>query len=736
MGSGIIARRGRALKADIARRLGAFRRDESGVVAVLFGLAILPTFALAGGATDYARAARLKTELQSAVDAAALEGARRMHEQGIDLNKVVEGVLRANLPEDYRDDPFTATLVDDDHAIQVAVTAKMDNYFLGLLNAVSGKDMSSTTITAMGEARAGEYAEVAVVVDLTTSMTAHVDALKKGTRDLVDILFAGNQTSSNVKVSLVPYVTTVNISSAPSLMAMMDTQGKARWHGNWFELAGKSNIYVNNQPECLKSKPKPKPKPVKTPGKSPSGGKKPGSAPPDQPGETVEEKKPAAKPAPKPAPKPKPKPKPKPVPKPKAPSDLDYVSAPAPEGLPSRLASLALSGAADAARWAAGAALPSAQAKPNWKSDKDKKHHKKWKDGNGKAWRDMEMETEFPDCAITYGQVNLFDIFAAMEKDDKRAGWKGCVEMRAAPYDVRDTAPSKAKADTKFVPFLWPDELDKKGKSVTALGKDRSRNSYIDDDLFVPEWVRRKRPEEGKNNDWRERRRDHGAAVQSHLWKYAQKGAIDLVENEVGFMGKTKGFRERSPNATCPDPIVPLTGDRTALDSTIDGFRSYYGGGTNTAMGMVWGWRTLSPGAPYTEGKPYGEPRSRKIIVLMTDGVQSMVKQGWAGWNRSDFTGIGYANENRLGTKNPEKITKKLDEKLLKICKTVKEDHDIEVFTIMYNPDKGGWMSDVRKNLKACATDAGHAYEAESAGELIKVFNAIGQDIGKLRLSR
>jgi hypothetical protein len=50
--------------------------------------------------------------------------------------------------------------------------------------------------------------------------------------------------------------------------------------------------------------------------------------------------------------------------------------------------------------------------------------------------------------------------------------------------------------------------------------------------------------------------------------------------------------------------------------------RHWSGGGTNQAEGLAWGWRVLSPSAPFTEGRPYNDPSDpvRKVIVLMTDG--------------------------------------------------------------------------------------------------------------------
>ena len=49
-----------------------FRRDSSGNVAVIFTIAILPILAAVGCATDYSLATKMKAQLQSAADAAAV----------------------------------------------------------------------------------------------------------------------------------------------------------------------------------------------------------------------------------------------------------------------------------------------------------------------------------------------------------------------------------------------------------------------------------------------------------------------------------------------------------------------------------------------------------------------------------------------------------------------------------------------------------------------------------------
>ena len=56
----------------LTRRLQAFRSNRSGNVAIVFALASVPLFTLAGIAVDYGLATRLKVKLQAATDGTAL----------------------------------------------------------------------------------------------------------------------------------------------------------------------------------------------------------------------------------------------------------------------------------------------------------------------------------------------------------------------------------------------------------------------------------------------------------------------------------------------------------------------------------------------------------------------------------------------------------------------------------------------------------------------------------------
>ena len=65
-------------------------------------------------------------------------------------------------------------------------------------------------------------------------------------------------------------------------------------------------------------------------------------------------------------------------------------------------------------------------------------------------------------------------------------------------------------------------------------------------------------------------------------------------------------------------PIVALTDSRASIEAGIDAMVAR--GNTNLPEGLMWGWRVVSPGLPYTEGKSFTDKEWRKVVVFMTDG--------------------------------------------------------------------------------------------------------------------
>ena len=292
-------------------------------------------------------------------------------------------------------------------------------------------------------------------------------------------------------------------------------------------------------------------------------------------------------------------------------------------------------------------------------------------------------------------KVNHFDLFRAMG-----VAWRGCVEARPYPLDVRDVRPSNSDPDSFFVPYLWPDEQD---------GNSNVRNNYYED------WNARHTP------SWVYNRHDDRLAI-GYVWKYAFRP--DRVDDNA--------FIQQGPNAGCPDPIVPLTETQGSVISAISQLRTYGGGGTNSVEGLAWAWRTISPNGPFGNAQPY-DRANKKIIVLMTDGMNESVPQNTN--FRSDYTATGYAASNRLGTTDPAQMAAVLNTRLAELCNNVKA-QDIEIYTVLYD-SRNSMPADIGTLFRNCATSPTHYYyRVTSPSTLRAAFDAIAGNISKLRLAR
>ena len=284
------------------------------------------------------------------------------------------------------------------------------------------------------------------------------------------------------------------------------------------------------------------------------------------------------------------------------------------------------------------------------------------------------------------GQVNHFDLFDQISNTE----WKGCVEARAEPYDTDDTPPSGSSPDTLFVPWFWPDEPDY-GWSY--------HNDYMNDQV-----------------SW-------GTSAQDRQKSTAKYGSANASIDESP--SSTSG-----PNKSCGQPILPLTNEENTLHSEIDAMRAWNSSGTNIAQGLVWGWRVLSPGEPFTEGVPYSDEETMKALVLLSDGENQVVSQNNS-HNYSDYNGYNYLSQGRLGTTSTYSAIGQVNDKVATLCQSIK-DQDIRVYTITFKLNSGSLQSLFRD----CATDPDLYFNSPSNEDLRQAFEEIAYDLSKLRLAK
>ena len=289
--------------------------------------------------------------------------------------------------------------------------------------------------------------------------------------------------------------------------------------------------------------------------------------------------------------------------------------------------------------------------------------------------------------------VNHFELFHELGVD-----WKGCVEARPAPYNLSDAAPDPTVPSTLFVPAFAPDNPGAAAKSPNDSAK--WNNSYIDDTFGTAD-----------------------AAMKKDVSRYFSGAKVKFIDE--------KGPRSTGPNYACATPIVPLTSDFKKLKDAIKGMTYWEGGGTNVSEGLAWGLRVLSPGEPYTQGRPFKSHGVSKVAVVFTDGENTVFGASSQPYNTSDYGAYGFLDAGRFGTTNRTTALTNVNTWTLSTCKALK-DQDVQIFTVLLGADTAA----NRKLYSECASHPENYYPTNDVSELKSVFQKIGSVVASLTLTQ
>lgn len=185
-----------------------FWRDLGGNVSIFFAFSVIAIFGTVGIAIDTSIAYNVRAQLASAVDAAALAGARAFASPT--RNTDIQNFFTANFQDGYMGSVLQPLeIVPDDQSRTITVTARatIPTFFMGVLG------QHSTDVAATAEATlSSRDVEVALVLDITGSMSgSKIASLRSAANELVDIVVQDLQVPFYSKVALVPYSSGVNV---------------------------------------------------------------------------------------------------------------------------------------------------------------------------------------------------------------------------------------------------------------------------------------------------------------------------------------------------------------------------------------------------------------------------------------------------------------------------------------------------------------------------------------------
>lgn len=576
-----------------------FASDQSGVVAIIFGLALIPVVGLTGASLDYSRASNVQSQLQGALDASVLSAAHQRDMSDAEAEAFMRTQIEAHMGGALGAGSLTLNITrgGEDDLLVATATMQVDTTLLGVvgINQITvGVDSSvSVDFRAL---------EVALVLDNTGSMrsSGRIASLREAALDFVEVV-TEDGTSDNVLISLVPYTAQVNIGNGAGMEAYLDTEGLSQHHAQLIEgqlVASTWGASCSSQVSNLEE---------------------------------------AADP------------------------NIEFAA----RGVPGFASLSFLDAYGDVLRELVGVNPANAQSVTPYEYVVQ---------GN---------------CIYNPTQISHWQLYEQLDGVE----WKGCVEARPEPFDVTDAEPTSSNPDTLWVPGFWID--DSGWNSTNNWLSDRQPGFYGGDYYSFDD--------DGEHYS---------------VFKYASSAghSVDEVPNTT-----------RGPAQNCGDPIVPLTNDFALLEDRIDDMTYWSGGGTVTAQGVIWGWRTLSPAAPFSEGAPYDEVS--KVMVVMTDGRNELVssRNGAVG---SHYSAYGHLATGRFPSQSVSGARDYIDGRTLDACFNAKA-AGIIVYTVTFGLD-----SNSQTMWDTCATEVGMAYHVDTASELVGAFNDIADSVGELRLTR
>ncbi|MBN9009035.1 MAG: pilus assembly protein [Rhizobiales bacterium] len=200
------------LNAFISRLVGkvrGFGADRRGNVAMIFGIAAVPTILAVGGFIDYERGSLARAQMQDALDATALalhtDAATMTQTQ---MNDFATKYFAANFANsDAFDVVVTPNYDKGGPTVTVTGSASVNTNFLPIIG-IKKLDIGAVATTTWGRSRL----RVALVLDNTLSMKqdGKMDALKTATTNLLGQLKKAATVDGDVYVSIIPFGKDVN----------------------------------------------------------------------------------------------------------------------------------------------------------------------------------------------------------------------------------------------------------------------------------------------------------------------------------------------------------------------------------------------------------------------------------------------------------------------------------------------------------------------------------------------
>jgi Flp pilus assembly protein TadG len=160
--------------------------------------------------------------------------------------------------------------------------------------------------------------------------------------------------------------------------------------------------------------------------------------------------------------------------------------------------------------------------------------------------------------------------------------------------------------------------------------------------------------------------------------------------------------------SNCPASLMPQSYDWTGLNDKVDAMVA--AGNTNQAIGLAWGWQSLTSGSPLNAPAKDPNYQYTDIIIILSDGINTQDR-----WY-SNATSI----DNRQRT----------------LCDNIKN-AGVTIYAIQVNTSNDPTSSVLQycAGTHATVADASKFFLLTTPNQIITTFNQIGTGLSKLRIS-
>ena len=213
----------------IRRAAPALGRDTRGSIMPMAAGAVLLLSFVGFGALDFHNATMMRSNLQDTLDATTLAVARSDETDPVKLQKLGAKLLRDGLHKSASSATLRKIKFEvKDGVVHGGAEITFTPVISGLL---TGQNIS---MAATSKVAPGDSLEVALVLDNTYSMAGtRITTLKTAATNFVDILEDAAELSRDanaLKISVVPFSTTVNVGSQYQTASWIDSQGVSPIH--------------------------------------------------------------------------------------------------------------------------------------------------------------------------------------------------------------------------------------------------------------------------------------------------------------------------------------------------------------------------------------------------------------------------------------------------------------------------------------------------------------------------